>query len=332
MELHQLRYFTAVADLGSFTRAAQKCLVAQPSLSQQIIKLEKELGQPLFERLGRKVRMTDAGRVLYDQAVSVLTTVDDAKRRVAEAGEMGEGRIAIGAIPTVAPYLLPPLLKSFRQCCPHAEVTVYENLTRHTLAACLEGELDVALVALPIAEELLQIEPLFGEELLLAMAPDHPLAKRSRITMQDVSGESFILLDEAHCLGEQVVSFCKQESCLPATSCRSSQLLTVQELVRLGQGVSLIPAMAAALDHDGRILYRPLSGTKPTRTLALVWQTHRYQSRAVRQFLETVRQYASGLRTPVRQSQNGGSRGTPRNSSIRSASGAQMVSGKTKWT
>jgi LysR family hydrogen peroxide-inducible transcriptional activator len=305
MELHQLRYFTAVADLGSFTRAAEKCLVAQPSLSQQIIKLEKELGRPLFERLGRKVRMTDAGRVLYDQAVSVLTTVDDAKRRVAEAGDSGSGRIGIGAIPTVAPYLLPSLLKRFREHFQHAEVTVYENLTRHTIAACLEGELDVALVALPITDDLLHVEPLFGEELLLAVSPDHPLAMRPRITMQDLSGQSFILLDEAHCLGEQVVSFCKQQSCLPATNCRSSQLLTVQELVRLGQGISLIPAMAAALDHDGRIVYRPLSGTKPTRTLALVWQTHRYQSRLVRQFIETARQYASSFRQSSRKSQNG---------------------------
>ena len=181
MELHQLRYFAAVADLGSFTRAAERCLVAQPSLSQQIIKLERELGQPLFERLGRKVRMTDAGRVLYDQAVSVLTTVDDAKRRVAEVGDSGSGRIAIGVIPTVAPYLLPPLLQRFREHFQHAEITVYENLTRHTIDACLEGELDVALVALPIDEEMLQVEPLFGEELLLAMSPDHPLAKQARI-------------------------------------------------------------------------------------------------------------------------------------------------------
>ena len=123
--------------------------------------------------------------------------------------------------------------------------------------------------------------------------------------MQDLSGQSFILLDEAHCLGEQVVSFCKQQSCLPATSCRSSQLLTVQELVRLGQGISLIPAMAAMLDHDGRILYRPLSGTKPTRTLAMVWQTHRYQSRLVRHFMETAREYASRVQPSARKSRNG---------------------------
>ena len=156
-------------------------------------------------------------------------------------------------------------------------------------------------------EPLLTLQP--GQDAGLAYATssmlDHPLAMRSRITMQDLSGESFILLDEAHCLGEQVVSFCKQEACLAATNCRSSQLLTVQELVRLGQGISLIPAMAAALDHDERIVYRPLSGTKPKRTLAMVWQTHRYQSRLVRQFLATARQYASSFQPSARKSQNG---------------------------
>ncbi len=120
MELHQLRYFVMVADLGNFTRAAERCLVAQPSLSQQIMKLEKELGKPLFERLGRKVALTDAGRSLYGQAVSILAAVDDAKRRITEEAESGVGKLAVGAIPTVAPYLLPPLLKQFLKRFPKA--------------------------------------------------------------------------------------------------------------------------------------------------------------------------------------------------------------------
>src|ERR1700730_15018900 len=106
MEIHQLRYFVAVADLGSFTRAAEKCLVAQQSLSQQIIKLERELRQPLLERLGRTVRLTEAGRALYTQAVSVLAAVDDIRERVTAASAPGSGTVNVGAIPTIAPYLL----------------------------------------------------------------------------------------------------------------------------------------------------------------------------------------------------------------------------------
>ena len=109
MELHQLRYFVAVAELGHFTKAAKRCFVAQPSLSQQIGKLEKELGQPLFERLGRTIRLTDAGRVLYDQALSILASVEEAKRQVIDARDEPEGMVLAGAIPTVAPFLLPSL-------------------------------------------------------------------------------------------------------------------------------------------------------------------------------------------------------------------------------
>jgi len=291
MELHQLRYFVAVADLGNFTRAAEKCLVAQPSLSQQIIKLEKELGQPLLERLGRKTQLTDAGQTLYEQATKILAAVDDAKRSVTEATDSGKGRVAVGAIPTVAPYLIPPVLKIFSKRFPAAEVTLHENLTEYTIKGCLEGELDVGLLALPIEEEHLAVESLFTEELLLAVHAKHPLGKKRRVTIEDVTEEPFILLSDTHCLGEQIVSFCKQQKCLPTVSCQSSQLFTAQELVALNLGVSLIPEMAASVDRTKQRKYRSLSGIKPTRTLAMIWHKHRYQSPLVNQFINTIREH-----------------------------------------
>lgn len=287
MELHQLRYFVAVADLGNFTRAAERCLVAQPSLSQQIQKLERELGRPLFERLGRSVRLTEAGRMLYAHAVSILASVEDARRRVSE--ESGTGRVVVGAIPTVAPYLLPPLIQRFKQDCPEAEITVHEDLTEHVVQESLRGELDVAVVALPIDEERLHVESLFTEELLLAMPAGHPLVEKRRITMQDIDGEAFVLLNEVHCLGEQIVRFCRQQSCTPAISCRSAQLLTVQEFVALGHGLSLIPQMARATDRSDSRVYRSLADNKPERTLAMIWHKQRYQSPLVQQFIETLR-------------------------------------------
>src|SRR5262245_45607478 len=129
MELHQLRYFVAVADLKSFTRAAEKCLVAQPSLSQQIIKLERELRQPVFERLGRSVQLTEAGRTLYAQAVAVLAGVDEIQDRVAAAADPSRAAVVrVGAIPTIAPYLLPALLKAFAKRAPQAMPALTENL------------------------------------------------------------------------------------------------------------------------------------------------------------------------------------------------------------
>ncbi len=287
MELHQLRYFVAVAQLGNFTRAAEKCFVAQPSLSQQIIKLERELGGPVFDRTARKVRLTDRGRTLYDRAVEILSSVELAKKALSEDG--GAGRLSVGAIPTVAPYLLPPLLKYFVRRFPKAEVKVFENLTEHTVQACLDGEIDVGLLAMPIVDERLVVEPLFTEELLLTMAPGHPMAKKRRLVMEDISQEKFVLLSETHCLGEQVVRFCHQQACQPVVSCHSAQLLTVQELVAMGHGVSLIPRMAVDADKSQRCKYRSLTGNKPVRTIALIWRKDRSQSYLVTRFIEAVR-------------------------------------------
>jgi LysR family hydrogen peroxide-inducible transcriptional activator len=180
-------------------------------------------------------------------------------------------------------------LKDFVRTYPEAEVSVYENLTQFTIQACREGEIDVGFLALPVAASQLEIEPLFSEELLLAMSADHPLAEQKRITMQHVMEEPFVLLSEAHCLGEQVVSFCKQTSCLPSVSCHSAQLLTVQEMVGLGHGVSLIPQMAADADRSDKRRYRSLSGKKPSRTIAMISRSHRHQTRLIREFMQQVR-------------------------------------------
>ena len=301
MELHQLRYFVAVADLGSFTRAAEKCLVAQPSLSQQVIKLERELRQPLFERLGRSVRLTEAGRALYAQAVTVLGTVDEIHDRVTAATDPLQGNVNIGAIPTVAPYLLPPLLRTFSKRFPRATVALHENLTEFTVRGCLEGELDFGVIASPIDHDSLASEVLFTEELLLALPPKHPLLKKRGIRLEAVAGEPFVLMNEIHCLGEQIMGFCKQQGCVPVIRCRSAQLLTVQELVALGHGVSLVPAMARAMDRGRRCEYRSLAAPKPTRTLRIIWHKARYQSPLVKEFIETLRQEAVVLKQDARR-------------------------------
>jgi len=289
MELHQLRYFLAVADLGSFTRAAEKCLVAQPSLSQQIIKLERELRQPLFDRLGRTVRLTDAGNALYAEAVSILSAVDEIQQRVTATSDPEQGTINVGAIPTIAPYLLPPLLKAFSKRFPRAAAALQENLTEFTLRGCLEGELNIGVIASPVENALLQTEPLFTEELLLALPRKHPLLKKRNITLEDVAEEPFVLMNELHCLGQQIMGFCKQQGCLPVVRCRSAQLLTVQELVALGHGVSIVPAMARDHDRGRRCEYRSIAEPRLTRTIRMVWHKDRHQSSLVKGFMQMLR-------------------------------------------
>src|SRR4051794_24799485 len=168
MELHQLRYFVAVARAGNFSRAAERCHVSQPSLSQQILKLERQLGQPLLNRLGRRAVPTDAGRLLLERATAILAAVEDAERRL-QAGDGGHGRLAVGAIPTIAPYLLPAALERFARRWPAVEVSLVEDVTRNLVAAVAEGELDLAVVALPQGDERLQADPLLTEPLLAAL-------------------------------------------------------------------------------------------------------------------------------------------------------------------
>jgi LysR family hydrogen peroxide-inducible transcriptional activator len=262
-------------------------------LSQQIQKLEKGLGQPLFHRLGRRAVLTDAGRLLLDRATAILATVDDTKHRLKEFDPLAGGRLAVGALPTIGPYLLPAALKRFAARYPGVELAVHEDLTENLVRAAAAGELDLAVLALPVQDERLASEPLLTEPLQLALPPGHRLLRRRRLTIDDVRGERFILLSEMHCLGEQLQFYCRAEGC-DRIACRSTQLSTIQSLIALGQGVSLLPAMAARADRSGRLVYRALSGAAPTRTVGAVWHCHRYQSPAAERFLALLRESTKG--------------------------------------
>ena len=282
MELHQLRYFAAVARLGNFTRAAEACHVSQPTLSQQIAKLELELGHSLFDRLGRGVALTATGRALREKAEQALALLDEVKETVTAAGKVG--RVTVAAIPTVAPYFLPTALTKYAKANPNDRVEVLEYTTDECLQHLADGQLDLAVLALPVREEHLATETLFTEELLLAVAADHPLAKKPQVRLKDVADEPFILLHEMHCLAGQAVGFCARHALAPLITGKLHQLGTVLELVRLGRGVSLVPAMAAKQDRDPGRVYRSLHGEKPTRTLAAVWSKHRFRSPAMERF------------------------------------------------
>ena len=161
-----------------------------------------------------------------------------------------------------------------------------ENTTDPLLKSCTQGELDLAIVALPIPAKYLEVEELFEEELLLVLPPDHPLADKSKIRLSDVEPYPFVLLDEAHCLSDNIVSFCRQRSFQPVTVERTSQLTMVQELVSLSHGVSMIPAMARRRDQSDRRVYRSLANPRPMRTIAAVWNPYRFESRLFKAFRE----------------------------------------------
>lgn len=290
MEISQLRYFLKVAEVGHFTRAADELLLSQPALSRSILKLEEELGQPLLERLGRSVILTEAGEIFRQRAEQICGLLDDVKARITDDGETG--LLRVGGIPTIAPYLLPDLFRRFSKQCPAANLRMTEDTTERLVKQCSRGELDLVVLALPATTAHLECVSLFDEELMLVMPADHPLAEKKRLTAIDLATEPFVLLGEGHCLAHQIESFCAQKRIQGVSVEKTSQLITVQELVALGHGISFIPEMSAKLDRDRRRVYRSLSGDRPSRTIAVATNPYRFQSKLQTRFLDFLNEMA----------------------------------------
>ena len=289
MDMDQLTQFQCVAENRNFTHASKILSMSQPALSRSIQRLEEELGQPLFERKSRTVDLTDAGMLFQKCAEKILLLVEDTKAEICDDGQ--SGRIRVGAIPTVAPYFLPGLLRRFSDDFPRATIIVQEDTTENLLKRCKQGELDVAVLALPIPSRYVEIDELFDEELSLVMPPKHPLTQKKQIRLIDIEPYPFVLLDEAHCLSDNITTYCRQRSVHPVVIERTSQLATVLELVSLSHGVSMIPAMARNLDRTNRRVYRSLHGPKPKRTIAAVWNPYRFQSRLITEFRKQLHVY-----------------------------------------
>ena len=286
-EFQSLEHFVALARTKNFTRAAEELNLSQSALSRAIQKLEEQIGQPLFERKPREVILTDLGEILLARAKEILKLVEDTFSELSEASR--RGRIRLGTIPTIAPYFLPRLLSTFAEKHPDISVIVQEDTTDMLIKSCSHGEIDLAIVALPIIAKDLAIEPLFSEELLLVLPVGHPLDTQDPLSVDAVASYPFVMLNEAHCLSENIASFCRRQSVQPVTIERTSQLTTVQELVSLDHGVSIVPEMARNIDLSARRVYRSFSGEKPSRTIALMWNPTRYQSEAMKTLMTHVR-------------------------------------------
>lgn len=288
MEMQQLRYVVAVARTGNFSRAAEQCHMSQPSLSQQIQKLEDELGERLFDRMKREAKLTSHGEAFLRRAVRILEEVDAAKREATEAQDLLRGTLTIGVLPTIAPYLLPDSLAEFTEKFPGVEIVVQEDTTARLLKLAHGCEIDFALASQPIQDERLEVRELFSEELLLALPPGHPLTRKRSVAVGDLEDERLIVMKEGHCLGDQVLGFCERRDLKPNISFRSAQLETIQALVCSGLGISLIPAMAIRTEREDLPEYRSFPSPKPERKIIAVWPKHRPPGRAATEFLKMV--------------------------------------------
>ncbi|HWX94839.1 MAG TPA: LysR family transcriptional regulator [Terriglobales bacterium] len=286
MELHQLRYFCAVAETGSFSRAAEQSHVSQPSLSQQILKLEGELGARLFDRLGRSVRLTDLGKTLLPRARAVLRDLEAAKGEVLERKESIGGSVTVGVIPTIAPYFLPPVLTSFAKGFPQARLTVVEEITPILLDRLRASTIDVAVLALPVRGHEFDSWPLLTEPLFAALPKEHALAQRRTLSLRDLRKEPFLLLRDGHCFRDTVVGACERARLSPQIIFESGQFSSLLSLVGTGMGVSIVPEMAVKENSSCR--YIRLADEAATRTIGAVVLRGRSLSRAHRGFLALV--------------------------------------------
>jgi LysR family hydrogen peroxide-inducible transcriptional activator len=288
MEMNQLRYVSALARTGNFSRAAEQCRVSQPSLSQQIQKLEDELGERLFDRMKRQTKLTSYGEAFLRRAVRILEEAELAVREASEARSLASGTLTLGVLPTIAPYLLPKTIGVFARKYPGVEIVVQEDTTAQLLKQLTTYEIDFALASNPIEDSRFATKELFAEELLLALPPGHSLARKRAVPAAALKGERLIVMREGHCLGNQVLGFCEQRDMKPTISFRSAQLETIQALVAAGMGLSLIPAMAARLQRHHALEYRSIQSPRPERKILTVWLKQRPLGRAASAFLELM--------------------------------------------
>ena len=287
MELHQLRYFCAVAEAGSFSRAAEQSHVSQPSLSQQIMKLEDELGARLFDRLGRSVRLTETGQTFLPRARAVLRELEAARGDVAEQKDSVGGVVTIGVIPTVAPYFLPQRLTWFSRKFPQVRFTVIEEITPVLLEQVRASKVDLAILALPIRGHEFETFPLLTERLFAALPSDHKLAKRRALFLKDLRVEPFLLLRDGHCFRDTAVAACHRARLHPQIVFESGQFSSLLSMVGAGMGVSIVPEMA--IDKKSRCRFVGIEDPSAVRTIGTLILRGRSLSRAHHVFLSHLR-------------------------------------------
>ncbi len=286
MELRHLASFEAAARLLHFRRAAEELHLAQPSLSAQIAALETELGTPLFDRIARRVRLTDAGETLLPYARRMLAQAEEAREALAAHHTLAAGRVRIGAPPTVSTHLLPAALTLFHRRYPGPELALREEGVGTLLHLVEEGDLDLAVVTLPVASAALEVTSLFAEDIVVAVSRAHRLAGRGTVAMADLSSEPFLLLGEGYDLRRVTIDACRQAGFAPHVVLEGGELDTVLTLAASGLGVAVVPALA--IEPDGLLVGLRIGDQTRRRTLGVVRLRDRYLTPAARAMLECL--------------------------------------------
>lgn len=292
LTLKQLRYFQALARHGHFGRAADACAISQPALSMQIKELEETLGQELFERGPRQVWLTNFGEEFALRVVPILQSVDELEDLTRMARNGLVGRLRIGVIPTIAPYLLPAIINNLTRIYDGIDIHVRETLTSKLLHELAERRIDTAILALPISEPSLTEVPLFSEEFVLVRPVEDegkPVPDRKAL-----SEMRLLLLEEGHCFRNQALSFCNMQPARPLELLDGSTLSTLVQMVGAGLGVTLIPEMAVAVEtRSAPVSIARFNNPKPSRTIGMIWREASPLGQYLANIAEIVRQSAA---------------------------------------
>jgi LysR family hydrogen peroxide-inducible transcriptional activator len=286
MNLRDLRYLVALADLRHFGRAADACFVSQPTLSTQLKKLEEELDIALIERTSRTVMLTDIGREIAERARVVVREADEIKALAKRTRDPEAGTVRLGVFPTLGPYLLPHVVPKVRAQFPQLTLLLTEEKTEALLRQVRDGRLDAAILAAPIDDPHLAHVDLFSEDFVLAMPKSHALAKRKRVELADLADSELLLLEDGHCLRDQALEVCRMADAAESRGFRATSLETLRQMVAAGVGITLLPALAVAppvAPSDNLHLVR-FGGIAPHRLVALFWR----RSSALGPFLERL--------------------------------------------
>jgi LysR family transcriptional regulator, hydrogen peroxide-inducible genes activator len=274
LKLKDLRYLVAVADAKHFGRAAERCFVSQPTLSAQLKKLEEYLGVQLIERAPKRVQLTEAGHEIVERARRVLEASDDIVELAKGHRDPLAGRIRLALLPTIGPYLLPNVAGKLRKALPRLELMLYEYQTDPMLAKLHSGEIDVGILALPVAMDGLEVLELHKEPFMVALPSNHRLAQRASIKVEDLANETLLLLEDGHCLRDQALDICSATSMHEKQDFRATSLETLRQMVAAGVGITLLPELAGRCAYGAArgVSIKPFVKPVPTRTIGAVWR------------------------------------------------------------
>jgi len=271
MNIREMSYVVAVADLHNFSRAAEQCHVSQPTLSAQIKKLEESLQMKIFERNNKRVMVTEEGKSIIQSARHILQEVETIKEIAESARNPFTGKFRLGAFPTLSTYIFPDLVPEIKKLMPDLRLILIEEKTAVLIDRLHKGEIDAALLAMPIHEDAFEISTLFDDQFFLAVPTDHPLNINTEIELDELAKHRLLLLEEGHCLRDNALEICQQHNISEEQEFRATGLETLRQMVKAGTGITLMPEIAINPPESG-IHYIPFKKPAPYRTIGLVYR------------------------------------------------------------